>query len=173
MRARRLLICSRTRYSTGSALRPLASLHRLDELALRENLIVDVTPLSTMTQLSKLSLQENRIVDVTGLAPLVNLSMLFLWCNEIQDVQPLRSCRALEDLRLAGNRIKNPEVLKTASFPKMGRLWVGTQREPGPLPTLPRSSVALQDSLGPDVPENSNDGEAMATTTEVTEVSNT
>lgn len=77
----------------------------LVELALADNLIVDLSPVSALAGLSWLDVGNNQITDLSTLAALSNLRDLGLKGNQISDLSPLSGLTSLWTISLWSNQV--------------------------------------------------------------------
>jgi len=89
-----------------SALEPLVTLSRLEELNLANCGLEDITPLSSLPRLNKLNLSGNPLTNLTPLSSLPNLKNLDISNTPIEKLDALKTIESLEQLNCSGTQIK-------------------------------------------------------------------
>ena len=84
---------------------------KIEDLALHDNNIADISPLANCRSLVSLSLYRNRVTDISALASCGKLERVWLAENNITDISALASCRRLRYLDVGVNRVTDISVL--------------------------------------------------------------
>ena len=100
----------------------------LEELALVDGEVSDLSPLSDLTRLWRLNLTGNEVTDVGPLANLTNMKQLHLCCmsGHITDVTPLEALTQIEGINLGGHNLGDVTLWPLLSnYPNLRRLQIG------------------------------------------------
>lgn len=89
----------------------LCYLHKLQQLALGENQIEDITPLENMLELEMLSIGGNNIQNIDCLQNMTKLTSLHIERNQITDIACLQNLPALKLLDASENKIQTLPAL--------------------------------------------------------------
>ena len=84
---------------------------KIEDLALHDNNIADISPLANCRSLVSLSLYRNRVTDISALASCGKLEDVWLPENSITDISALASCRRLRYLDVGVNRVTDISAL--------------------------------------------------------------
>jgi hypothetical protein len=116
-----------SRRSNVKDLTPLASLHRLETLALPAAKVEDLSPLSNLKALQHLKLPSNKkLSDLKPLVGLIELKELDLNLTAVKDLQPLAGLVKLEALLLRGTKVES--LLALRGLEKLRRLYLEKSR---------------------------------------------
>ena len=84
---------------------------KIEDLALHDNNIADISPLANRGALVSLSLYRNRVTDISALASCGKLEEVWLPENSITDISALASCGRLRYLDIGVNRVTDISAL--------------------------------------------------------------
>ncbi|MCE2415285.1 leucine-rich repeat domain-containing protein, partial [Candidatus Poribacteria bacterium] len=107
-------------------LRGLEFATNLQNLRIKDNVMLDLSPIAGLTQLGLLGLSGNEITDISPLAELKNLGSLGIYSNEISDISPLSGLTNLRGLSMYNNPVSDLSPL--ANLKNLN--WIRVRVEP-------------------------------------------
>ena len=107
-------------------LRGLEFATNLQDLRIKDNVMLNLSPIAGLTQLDRLGLSGNEITDISPLGELKNLGSLGIYSNEISDISPLSGLTNLRGLSMYNN-----PVLDLSPLANLKNLnWIRVRVEP-------------------------------------------